>query len=188
MKAPTLQALTKKHRLFVEAYDGDVINAMLAAGFSGVPDYLKNQGEQLLNNPLIAEAIKERSRYIAKTFKVIADREERQALWTAVMRNEDPHHKEERDANGVPIPEGNIPLTTRLKAAELLGKSEGDFIDNVHHTGSISFADLVSKSYQVEESIEDIEAEYNVIQEKKKAKELPEPEAEIKPSVLGDFL
>lgn len=198
MSENALVTLNKKHRLFVEGYDGDVINAMLAAGFTGVPAYLKSKGEELLRNPLIVEAIKERSRYMAKTFKVIADREERQSLWTAVMRNEDPHHKEERDANGVPIPQGNIPIPIRLKAAELLGKSEGDFIDNVHHTGTIGFSELVTQSYKVEESIESIEAEYNTIQEQKAQRALVDNtvdrqvdstvDRQVEKTILGDYL
>lgn len=181
-----LVTLNKRHRLFVESYDGEVINAMLAAGYNGAPAYLKQQGEELLENPLIQEAIRERSRYMAKTFKVIADREERQALLTSFMRNEDPHRKEEKDANGAPIPVGNLPDSVRLKALELLGKSEGDFVDNVHHTGTVAFSELVTQSYKVEESIEDIEAEYRVLQEQK-AKRAIAP-VEEKKSILGEFL
>jgi len=182
-----LTSLTKKHRLFVEAYYGDEIAAMLAAGFEGAPNYLKSKAEELLADPIIMEAIKERSRYRAKTFRVIADREERQALLTSWMRNEDPHRKEERDANGVPIPEGNLPESMRVKALELLGKSEGDFVENINHTGNISLTDLVMQSYKDDASIEDIEAEYYRVKE---AKPLPapiEPETPIIPSI-SDFL
>ncbi len=180
----SLSSLTKKHRLFVEAYDGDIINAMLAAGFQGVPSWLNQEGEKLLQSAIIQEAIKERSRYMAKTFRTIADREERQALLTAWMRNEDPHRKEEKDSNGAPIPPGNLADTLRLKALELLGKSEGDFIDNIHHSGSVAISDLVTQSYRVEESIESIEAEYYAIKEQqKKAIEAP-PEAKS----LEDYL
>lgn len=181
---PTLQTLTKKHRVFVEAYDGDVVTAMLAAGFDGAPNYLKDKGEQLLNNPLIIEAIKERSRHKAKTLKIIADREERQALWTAVMRNEDPHWKEEKDANGIPIPVPNIPLQTRLKAMELLGKSEGDFVENVNINGNVTLTDLVTGSYKVAESADEIEAEYKILKEQ--AKKQIEPPKED--SIAGKYL
>lgn len=183
-----LITLTKKHRLFVEAYAGDVISAMLAAGFEGVPAYLQAKGDELLANPLIQEAIKERSRYMAKTFKNIADREERQALLTAWMRNEDPYRVEEKDANGAPIPRGNLPESMRVKALELLGKSEGDFVDNVHHTGSLTFAELVGKSYEVEDDIEAIEAEYNQVQEQKAKKAIAQTENEMaEKAILGKF-
>lgn len=180
-----MNVLSKKHRLFVEAYDGDTVNAMLAAGFVGVPAWLEQQGDKLLNDPLIIEAIKERSRYQAKTFRIIADREERQALLTSWMRNEDPHELEERDANGAPIPKGNLPMQNRIKALELLGKSEGDFVENINHTGNVTFSEMVTKSYQVTESVEDIEAEYNLIREKQaRIAQVVEP---VK-SLLGEFL
>lgn len=178
-----LSTLTKKHRLFVEAYAGDEISAMLAAGFIGAPGYLKQQAEKFLADPIIIEAIKARSRYTAKTFAVIADREERQATLTAVMRNEDPHYREEKDANNVPLPIANIPLATRLKALELLGKSEGDFVENVnvHHSGTI--AELIMDSYRVTDSVEDIEAEYRRVKNPS-----PLPEIEAPAPSLKDFL
>jgi hypothetical protein len=179
----TLVTLTKKHRLFIEAYDGDDVGAMRIAGWNGTDSYLRSKANELLADPLIIEAIKERSRFKAKTLKAIADREERQAFWTAVMRNEDPHHKEEVDANGVPIPQGNIPLQVRIAASEKLGKSEGDFIENVNVQGNFTFTELVGKSYEVEDDIESIEAEYRAVKEKQKQVEAPKSElvAEVIP-------
>lgn len=176
------EILTKKHRLFVEAYAGDEISAMLAAGFQGAPEYLKVQGQNLLKNPLIIEAIKARSRYLAKTFHIIADRDERLATLTAIMRNEDPHRKEELDASGMPIPETNIPLQTRLKATELLGKAFGDFIDNVNISGNVSITDLVTQSYAVKQTADEIEAEFKEIKDQQAPKPLPEP------SKLSEFI
>jgi len=180
----TLNTLTPKHRHFVEAYEGDVITAMLAAGFKGAPNYLQEKGEELLANPLIVEAIKERSRYKAKTLKIIADREERQALLTSFMRNEDPHYKEETDSNGIPLPVPNIPLANRLKALELLGKSEGDFVENVNINGNVTLTDLVTKSYKVVESVDEIEAEYRELKELAKLNP-PEPTED---SLEGKYL
>lgn len=171
----------------MEAYSGDTITAMLAAGFTGHPDYLKQEGERLLENPIIIEAIKERSRYMAKTFQVIADRDERMAFLTNIMRNEDPHHREERDINGVPIPQGNIAMQNRIKAVELLGKAHGDFVENINVNANLSITDLVMQSYKVEDSIEDIEAEYYRVQEAQEVKTLPEPD--LTPNTaLEDFI
>lgn len=167
----TLTTLNRKHRLFVEAYTGEVISAMLAAGFEGSPEWLKSKGEEFLENPIIQEAIKERSRHMAKTFQVIADRDERLALLTSWMRNEDPYRKEERDASGVPIPAGNLPESMRAKALELLGKANGDFIDKVEVTGKLTLSDAIMKSYKTDElGMDDdaIEAEYWKAQEEKK--------------------
>jgi hypothetical protein len=162
MKA--LDKLKPKHRLFVEAFYGDSQAAMKIAGYQGTPAYLEKKGNELLCDKLILEAIKERSRYMATTNKAIADRTELQEMWTNIARNEDPHRKPEIDANGIPIPEGNIPLPIRLKATELIGKSEGIFIEKVDMTTTLSLSDLVMQSYKLpeaeEKSIEEIEAEY----------------------------
>lgn len=162
-----MDTLSKKHRLFVEAYDGDEVQAMRLAGYSGTNSYLKAQGEELLSLPLIQEAIKTRTKYSTKVKQVIMTREDRQALWSAIAMNQDPHRKPEFDSDRIEIPEGNIPLTIRLKATELLGKSEADFVDKVEMNVSNSLTDLITQSYKVPESIEDIEAEYRLLQEQK---------------------
>lgn len=172
----------------MEAYSGDAVTAMLAAGFTGVPEYLKQEGERLLANPLIIEAIKERSRFMAKTFQVIADRDERMAFLTDVMRNSDPHAKEERDSAGVPMPVGNIAMQNRLKAVELLGKAHGDFVENINLNANLSISDLVMQSYNVQESVEDIEAEYYRAKEAEDVKTLPGPDSELSGTSLEDFL
>lgn len=156
-----LESLNNKLRHFVDVYDGDVVSSMRIAGYTGADSYLKQKGNQLLEEPLIQIALRDRDMFKEKKRKAIADREERQALWTAIMRNEDPHHKEETDpVTNMPIPQTNIPLQTRLKASELLGKSEADFVDKIDMTVQHSLSDLIAQSYKVEQSIEDIEAEY----------------------------
>jgi phage terminase small subunit len=161
-----MDTLNQKHRLFVEAYDGNVVDAMTIAGYTGTPSYLEQKGNEFLKNPLISNAIKERSKYKAKLLNTIADREERQALWTDVMRNKDPHAIPETDQYGAPKKPENIPLATRLKASELLGKSEQDFVDTLNIQGQLTITDVISKSYKLkhqdqnEPTIEEIEAEY----------------------------
>ena len=54
------------------------------------------------------------------------------------MRNRDPHHIAERDEHGSIEPIENIPLAQRLKATELLGKSEADFTENLAVNGNIT--------------------------------------------------
>jgi phage terminase small subunit len=168
-----LSKLTPRQRLFVEVYDGNEENSARLAGFSGAPNYLKKKGEELISDPLIVEAIRERSKYMADTKKAIADREERQQLWTSILRNEDPHRKEEVDENGAPVPEGNIPLPIRLKASELLGKSEADFVEKIDMTSHVTLSDIVLGAYKTsDKSLEDIEAEYKILREQQKAQEL----------------
>jgi phage terminase small subunit len=164
-----MMRLSQKHRLFVEAYEGDPIKAMRLAGFNGTDSYLNQKSKELLAMPLIQKAIEDRKSYVASLKDTIATREERQALWTQIMKNEDPYRKEEFDPNGVPIPEGNIPLPIRLKASELLGKSEADFIDKVDMNHNVSLSDIILKSYDKDsgKSIEEIEAEYYELEEQR---------------------
>lgn len=147
----TMTKLTKQQHLFVEAFDGDPQKAALLAGYPGDSHRLKQTGEKLLANPAIIEAIRERSRYETQTKRLIADRQERQQFWTQIMRNEDPHAKPELDNNGVTKPPGNIPLTTRLKASEYLGKSEADFLERIEHTGNLTVTDVISQAYEIPE-------------------------------------
>ncbi|MDP2270930.1 MAG: hypothetical protein Q8K32_09385 [Archangium sp.] len=64
----------------------------------------------------------------------IANRAERQAFWTSVMLD-----SKER-------------TTDRLKAAELLGRSEADFTENVNHAITDSFATLLAEAQKRERS------------------------------------
>jgi hypothetical protein len=184
-------ALSDQHRLFVESYDGDELYAMRVAGYTGTDHSLKEKAKKLLANPSIVAAIKDRSKYIATTHKVIADREERQSLWTAIMRNEDPYHKEEKDSNGVPIPESNIPLPVRLKASELLGKSEADFIEKLDINSNVTITDIIAQSYSIEDDIDTIEAQYRLLRERKQNPLIEDAIANDEPSTessLEDFI
>lgn len=154
-----LTKLSQKHRVFVEAYDGDAVYAMRVAGWNGSDQALSRKADELLSMPLIQEAIKERSRGIAKLKDIIATREERQIILTAVMRNRDPHYREEKDSSGVPLDEPNIPLPTRLKALELLGKGEGDFVDRIDLNVTKTITDVISESYHVDTPLEVLRAE-----------------------------
>jgi hypothetical protein len=183
--------ITQKERLFIEAYTGDEVEAMQVAGFTGAPAFLKRKAELLLSQPHIQEAIQTRTKYIAATKKAIADREERQELWTAVMRNEHPYKKQEFDANGVPLPEENIPLPVRLKASEMLGKSEADFVERIDMRSKISISEIIQKSFMTSSddlSIEDIEAQYSIINDKKK-KEIEDNSTDDTENIsLEDFI
>lgn len=114
--------LTTKQQRFVDAYDGNATRAALAAGYSAKTAAFI--GAENLKKPKIAAAIKTRQE--KKSRPLIASREDRQEFWTQVMmgRDVDP-------ATGEPPR-----MADRLRAAELLAKSEGDFLDRVDHTSS----------------------------------------------------
>jgi phage terminase small subunit len=108
--------LTEKQRRFCEAYSANGGNALAAAREAG---YKKPnpQGAENLAKPTIRDAI-DRLR-LSYTNSAIATREERQTFWTNMLR--DP----------------NVAERDRLRASELLGKSQADFIDRVDATTRI---------------------------------------------------
>ena len=115
--------LTVRQQAFVEAYAGNATAAALAAGYS--ERSARSQGQRLLTNDDIQEAIK--AREAQRLAPTIATRQERQEFWTSVLRSEDEAMKD------------------RLKAAELLGKSEGDFLERVEMDMTLSPAAILEK-------------------------------------------
>jgi phage terminase small subunit len=103
--------LTEKQRRFVDAYMGEAkgngTEAARVAGYRGSDSTLGAVAHENLKKPKIAAAIQER----VDADPMIATREDRQRFWTDTMKDtgEDMKH--------------------RLKASELLGKSQADFID-----------------------------------------------------------
>ncbi len=105
--------LTRKQRKFVEAYDGNATAAARFAGYSSP----SSAGSLLLRNPKVKSAIEDREdRADAGS---IANRADRQAFWTGVFQDT------EED------------MRSRLKASELLGKSQTDFVQKHEIEGSL---------------------------------------------------
>ena len=105
--------LTAKQRRFIDAYDGNGTQAAIAAGYS--PKTARAIAKENLTKPHILAEIK--SRETVRCTPLIASRAERQQFWSSVMRDDG---QQMRD---------------RLKAAELLGKSEADFVERQEITG-----------------------------------------------------
>jgi phage terminase small subunit len=105
----------EKQRRFVEYYtgvsQGSATDAARRAGYAH-PD---RQGPRLLRNVVIAECLAQASAEVRST--AIATREERQEFLTAMMRGEEPGEPKDR-----------------IKATEILGKMQGDFIERHHVT------------------------------------------------------
>lgn len=97
--------LTEKQKRFVDAWDGNSTSSAQAAGYKDP----RNEGYRCLKNADISRLI--RAKRAAELKPEIASRLERQLFWSKTMAD----------------PE--IPFKYRLKASELLGKSEGDFIE-----------------------------------------------------------
>jgi phage terminase small subunit len=119
-------SLTARQQAFVDAYAGNGVAACRAAGYGGHDATLATQASKLLKMPKVQAALEQRRAKVeaAAADRVsglrIASRAERQAWWTRVM--EDPGEE----------------MPSRLKASELLGKSEGDFLDRTEHTGNVT--------------------------------------------------
>ena len=100
--------LTVKQKRFVECYDGNASEAARQAGYS--PKWADKFGPNLIGkNREIAAAIREREE--KRVNSLILSREQRQVFWSTVVQDED------------------ADMRDRLKASELLGRSEGDFLE-----------------------------------------------------------
>ena len=115
--------LTAKQQAFVDAYAGNGTEAAIAAGYS--PKSAEKIARELLRKTTVANLIREREKDIVNP--LIASRTKRQVFWSEVMLN------------------GDEDMRNRLKASELLGKSEGDFIDRVELGGRVDIASAIEE-------------------------------------------
>ncbi|MDR0453494.1 MAG: terminase small subunit [Deferribacteraceae bacterium] len=129
------KGLTLKQKKFVEVYCGNATEAAIQAGYS--IKTARHAGFYNMTQPHIAEIIKNRTD--KEILSIIANRLERQQFWTEIMNNPDADMKD------------------RLKASELLGKSEGDFI--YRH-------EITNKDWQPVINIRVVEANINKLDSK----------------------
>lgn len=115
---------TVKQRKFIEYYNGNASEAARLAGYSKKTAY--SIGNFLLKNIEISRAIKRREE--KRNAPKIASRQERQEFWSEVFRADDED------------------MRNRLKAAELLGRSEADFTDNHNLTVDDKFLEAIRKT------------------------------------------
>jgi len=111
-KFPAVRQFTAKQQRFIDCYAGDIKKAAEKAKISYSYARKLMMAEGTKGN--ILEAIQDRQETEIRP-KNIADRQERQAFWTQMMRD------------------GKEDAKDRLKASELLGKSEADFTENLSH-------------------------------------------------------
>lgn len=126
-------ALTVKRRKFVAVYAGNGVEAARAAGYTGNPNTLAQTAHELLSDPEVKAAIHAREGSEARS--LIATRAERQAFWTAVMKGRleeaDPEDAKEPPERQSMLTRYITDMQVRLKASELLGRSEADFTDKL---------------------------------------------------------
>jgi len=109
--------LTERQSLFVDAYLENGGNGAAAARTAGYPKKTANyHAHQLINKRKILLALEE----VSKSDVLIAARDERQRFWTSLMRG--------TNKAGEIL---DVPVPLRIKASELLGKSQGDFLERI---------------------------------------------------------
>ena len=113
--------MTPRQRRFAEVYAGNATEAAIKAGYSERSAY--NAGDRMMKNDEVIAFIKAREEQERNSR--VASRWERQEFWTATMRDET--EKTEQ----------------RLKASELLGKSEADFVDVVRANVAVTPASIL---------------------------------------------
>ncbi|MDD5476880.1 MAG: terminase small subunit [Candidatus Omnitrophica bacterium] len=118
------QKLTSRQKKFVDLYEGNATKAAIKAGYSKRTAY--SIGQENLKKPEVIKALQEREK--KETGPLIADRIERQQFWTSVLRGKIGKVRK-------------VKMNDRLKASELLGKSEADFTEKVSHEGLNNLAE-----------------------------------------------
>lgn len=128
---PEDDKLTEKQRRFVEAYmgraEGNATEAARLAGYSGSDETIRAVAYENLTKPHIRNAIEAR----VVSDPLVADRAELQRFLTRVLRGEEAETQVDREGVEYELPPK---MRDRLKAAEMLGKTRGDFKDNLDVT------------------------------------------------------
>jgi phage terminase small subunit len=118
--------LSTKQLKFIEAYVGNGVEAARLAGYKGSYKTLDAVARENLEKPRIKAAI--RAREETEVRPLVATRQRRQEFWTLIMENPDED------------------IRARLKASELLGRSEGDFTDRSESTLKVT-AEMTVKQF-----------------------------------------
>jgi phage terminase small subunit len=136
-------ALTPKQQAFVDAYAGNGTEAARAAGYQGTDATLATVASKLLKVAKVSEALARRRvsveaarAAVVKVAGTIATRAERQAFWTATMLD------------------SGAEMSARLKASELLGRSEVDFTDKVSVDAKVTLGALIEAAGRLTEGEE----------------------------------
>lgn len=126
-----VRKLTTKQQRFVDFYDGNAVDACRQAGYT----HPESASRTLVQNHTIMGLIHNREK--KHNNPKIATREERQAFWSSVTRGEEIQIVivgSGEDAKDIEVPPK---MADRLKASELLGKSEADFIERHREEGEL---------------------------------------------------
>jgi len=135
--------LTLKQQKFVDHYNlyGVGIDAARAAGYKGNDVTLASVATENLKKPQIASAIKSQREELKQAS--IATAQERHEFLTSVMRGAPKSERELQAALKIAADTGDVSILSgpsygeRIKAAEVLCKINGEFIEKKQVTGDI---------------------------------------------------
>jgi len=103
--------LTDRQAKFALLYNGNGVETARKAGYTGSYGALGKTAHDLLKNPKVVAAIRERESQ--ELSPLIASRIQRQKFWSRMMLD------------------SKLDMSCRLRASELLAKSEGDFTEKI---------------------------------------------------------
>ena len=118
--------LTVKQKKFIEAYEGNATEAARIAGYKGNDATLAQVGYENMMNPEINSLVMKRQDLEIQ--RIVMNRLDRQILWTELARS------------------SSVEVKDRLKATELLGRSEGDFTEKLEVSVNLNLADRLMKA------------------------------------------
>ncbi|MBF0260067.1 MAG: terminase small subunit [Desulfamplus sp.] len=107
------KALSKRQLKFIDLYDGNAEQTAIKAGYS--VKYAKRAGIRNLKNDTLRHLLEEKRQ--AEIKPEVMNRIQRQVFWSDIIRDE------------------SLSIRDRLRASELLGRSEGDFLERMDLSG-----------------------------------------------------
>lgn len=119
-------AFTLRQQKFIKAFAGNATEACRKAGYWGDDATLATQGWRLLRNAEVRAAIDAREE--GAFAPIVLTREERQEAWSRIAS--DPREK----------------TADRLKALEMLGRSQADFTEKLEVKGELTLLELVKRA------------------------------------------
>lgn len=132
-QTPKSNAPNVRHQAFAEAIAQGKTgsDAARAAGYKGTADSLYTQASRLLKSPEVQAVIAQARE--ASTSSRVATAQELKEFWTSVMKGEVTTTVER---NGEAVTVGPT-IADRIKAAELLGKTQALFVDRSQQDGRL---------------------------------------------------
>lgn len=133
-----MKALTERQEKFCIEYakSGNATEALKLAGYKYKDD---NSARANASRLLTYDNIKTRLQELHDDYtnESVASIQEIKEFWTAVMRNEETEEVIVTNEAGPYRITKDSSLKDRIKAAELLGRTAGIFVDNVNVTGTV---------------------------------------------------